>query len=155
MWLPLEGPLLGTGLTTQACALMGNQTSYLVVHRPALNSLSHTSQGNFFIVSRSQKEHAYTKQNSLFIWNSNLTEQYCILGGIPTQKSKHLPSPWQPFGKLAPGTTWSLGSHICYNVILSCAYISLTGIGCLTIAASHRLGGSLSGAHSSSQLRPN
>ena len=38
-------PLLGTWPTTQACALTGNQTSDLFVHRPALNPLSHTSQG--------------------------------------------------------------------------------------------------------------
>ena len=31
--------------TTQACALTGNQTSDPLVHRPALNPLSHTSQG--------------------------------------------------------------------------------------------------------------
>ena len=38
-------PLLGTWLATQACALTGNRTSDPLVHRPALNSLSHTSQG--------------------------------------------------------------------------------------------------------------
>ena len=31
--------------TTQACALRGNQTSDLLVHRPTLSQLSHTSQG--------------------------------------------------------------------------------------------------------------
>ena len=45
VWLPLTSPQLGTWTTTQACALMGNGTSDLPVHRPALNSLSHTSQG--------------------------------------------------------------------------------------------------------------
>ena len=43
--LPLMCPLLGTWLTTQACALTENQTSDLLVHRPLLNPLSHTSQG--------------------------------------------------------------------------------------------------------------
>ena len=38
---------LGTWLTTQACALIGNQTHDPLVHRPALNPLSHTSQGYF------------------------------------------------------------------------------------------------------------
>ena len=38
-------PLLGAWPATQACALTGNQTSDLSVHRPALNPLSHTSQG--------------------------------------------------------------------------------------------------------------
>ena len=38
--------LLGTWSTTQACALTGNQTSDPLVHRPALNPLTHTSQGS-------------------------------------------------------------------------------------------------------------
>ena len=36
----------GTWPTTQACALTGNQTGDLLVCRPALNPLSHTSQGD-------------------------------------------------------------------------------------------------------------
>ena len=35
-------PLLGTWPTTEACALTGNQTGDSLVHRPALNPLSHT-----------------------------------------------------------------------------------------------------------------
>ena len=45
VWLPLTCPLLETWPTTQACALTGNRTSDPMVHRPALNPLSHTSQG--------------------------------------------------------------------------------------------------------------
>ena len=41
----LLAPLLGTWLATQACSLTGNPTGDPLVHRPALNSLSHTSQG--------------------------------------------------------------------------------------------------------------
>ena len=37
--------LLGIWRTTQACALTENRTSDPLVHRPALNPLSHTSQG--------------------------------------------------------------------------------------------------------------
>ena len=47
VWLPLARPLLGTWPTTQACALTGNQTCDPMVCRPALNPLSHTSQGSF------------------------------------------------------------------------------------------------------------
>ena len=43
--LPLAHPLLGTWPITQACALNGNQTGNLQVHRPVLNALSDTSQG--------------------------------------------------------------------------------------------------------------
>ena len=46
MWLPLAQPLLGTQPTTQARALTGNRTGYPLVHRPALNPLSHTSHGS-------------------------------------------------------------------------------------------------------------
>ena len=45
MWLPLTHPLLGTWPATQACVLTGNPTRDPLFHRPALNPLSHTSQG--------------------------------------------------------------------------------------------------------------
>ena len=45
VWLPLMLFLLGTWPTTQACALTGNRTGDLLVHRPVLNPLSHTSHG--------------------------------------------------------------------------------------------------------------
>ena len=51
VWLSLMRPLLGTWPATQAYALTGNQTSNPLVHRPALNSLSHTSQGYPFFLS--------------------------------------------------------------------------------------------------------
>ena len=44
-WFLLTHPQRGTCPTTQACALTRSQTSYLLVHRPVLNPLSHTSQG--------------------------------------------------------------------------------------------------------------
>ena len=46
VWLPLMRPLLGTWPTTQACVRTGNQTSDPLVCKPALNPLSHTSQGS-------------------------------------------------------------------------------------------------------------
>ena len=45
VWLPLAHPLPETWPATQAYALTGNQTSDPLVCRPALNSLSHISQG--------------------------------------------------------------------------------------------------------------
>ena len=45
VWLPLTCPLLGTWPATQACVLTGNWTGIPLVCRPALNPLSHTSQG--------------------------------------------------------------------------------------------------------------
>ena len=43
--LSLARPQLGTRPATQACAWTGNQTRDPSVCRPALNPLSHTSQG--------------------------------------------------------------------------------------------------------------
>ena len=55
VWLPLMRPLLGTQPETQACALTGNQTGDPLVHRPALNPLSYTSQGlNDYIFKRKE-----------------------------------------------------------------------------------------------------
>ena len=48
VWLSLMGPPLGTWSATQARALNGNQTGDLLLRRPALNPLSHTSQGCFY-----------------------------------------------------------------------------------------------------------
>ena len=47
VWLPLAHPHLGTWPANRACALTGNQTSDPVVHGPAFNPLSHTSQSHF------------------------------------------------------------------------------------------------------------
>ena len=50
--LSLAGPQLGTRPATQVCALTGNQTSDLPVHRPELNPLSHTSRGYLYHLIR-------------------------------------------------------------------------------------------------------
>ena len=50
--LPLTHPQLGTWPATQACALTGNQTRDLSVHRPALKSTEATAgRANFDILS--------------------------------------------------------------------------------------------------------
>ena len=49
VWLPLERPLLGTWPATQARALTGNRTGDPLDLGPALNPLSHTSQGYLLI----------------------------------------------------------------------------------------------------------
>ena len=43
--LPLIRPQLRARSATQVCALTGNRTSDLLVRKPVLNALSHTSQG--------------------------------------------------------------------------------------------------------------
>ena len=47
-WLSLAFHQPGAWPATQACALTGNQTGDLLVHRLVLNPLSHTSQGSGF-----------------------------------------------------------------------------------------------------------
>ena len=46
IWLPLTQPQLGTWPATRGCALTGTGISELLVCRPALSPLSHTSQGS-------------------------------------------------------------------------------------------------------------
>ena len=46
VWLSLMRPLLGPWPAAQACTLTGNRTSDPLVHRLALNPLSHISRGN-------------------------------------------------------------------------------------------------------------
>ena len=47
VWLPFMWSPLGTWPATQACALTGNRIGDPLIHRPALNPLSYTSQGRF------------------------------------------------------------------------------------------------------------
>ena len=49
VWLPLTCLSLGTWTASQACALTVNCTGDSVVRTPALNPLSHTSQGEFLL----------------------------------------------------------------------------------------------------------
>ena len=55
VWLPLVCPLLGTWPTTQAYALTGNRTGDSLVHKPAFNPLSHTSQGLYLALDDKSK----------------------------------------------------------------------------------------------------
>ena len=48
VWVPLAHFLLGTWSTTQASALIGNQTGDPLLHSPAFNPLSYTRQGRSF-----------------------------------------------------------------------------------------------------------
>ena len=50
VWVPLARPLLGTWLATQVCSLTGNGALDPLVHRWALNPLSHTSQGDSWFI---------------------------------------------------------------------------------------------------------
>ena len=52
VWLPLAHSILGTWPATHACALTGNRTSDLLVCSPALNLLSHPSQGYSLVLYR-------------------------------------------------------------------------------------------------------
>ena len=51
VWLRLAHPLQETWPAIQACALTGNRTSNLLVHRPTLNPLSYTSQDCLLFIS--------------------------------------------------------------------------------------------------------
>ena len=79
MWLPLAHPLLRTWLTTQACALTGNQTSDPLVCRPALKPLSTQS-----IPARAVLP-LYSKTPSSLIWINLITRLLVsILATLPS-----------------------------------------------------------------------
>ena len=61
MWLPLAHPPPGIQATTQACALIRNQTGYPLVCRPVLDPLSYTSQGTSVLIKR-EAEGLYTEE---------------------------------------------------------------------------------------------
>ena len=70
VWLPVSCSLLGTWSATQACALTGNQTSDLLIHRPALSPLSHTGQGSTFFCahfSMAFKKNLMEKLSAFFL----------------------------------------------------------------------------------------
>ena len=68
-WLPLARPLTGTWPATQTCALTRNQTGDPLVHRPALNPLSHTSKGSpCFCTSARNLAHSRASVNRKWCW---------------------------------------------------------------------------------------
>ena len=64
-------PPLGTWPATQACALTGNRISDPLVHRLALNPLSHTRQGSaFFLLGICEENFLWVShQCYISIWN--------------------------------------------------------------------------------------
>ena len=90
VWLPIAYPLLGTWPTTQPCALTGNRTSNPLVHRPALNPLSHTSQGTYHVTF-------IIRKNYVCIW------LFVCLGTLDTGTSCLIANLWW-----MPGTVLAL-----------------------------------------------
>ena len=76
VWVPLRGPLLGTWPATQACALTGNPTGTLLVHRLVLNPLSYISQG----IMRTFLLNSYT--NPHFTEEETETTELMALGEV-------------------------------------------------------------------------
>ena len=77
--LPLTHPQMGTWPATQACALTGNGTSDLSIHRPALNPLSHTSQPKLQILQISFLSGLFfTTPFSQLAQNSQLSLALCL-----------------------------------------------------------------------------
>ena len=108
-------PLLGTWLPTQACAVTGNRTGDPLVCSPALNPLSHTSQGISSQVllhkDFQNSKHVYTfwnEQNTnaslkLLIRSSDYTNQLIYWTGVTCE-----------FKNLAVALA---GGSVCWNII--------------------------------------
>ena len=82
----LSHPQLGMWPETQACALTGNQTLDPMVHRPAPNPLSHTSQGKCLLFlppcdlpSSPLKPHAHI----LFFSSGHHINLHCLIAWGP------------------------------------------------------------------------
>ena len=96
-WLPVARPQLGTWPATQACALTGNQIGELLVHRLALNSLSHTSQGQKHFKNEKQNNGTFTPVSCAPV-SQLVTVEYSEekFGNIVSVVSSL--SPWDPPG---------------------------------------------------------
>ena len=87
--LPLEHPRLGTWPSNQAYALTGNQTGNSLVLRPALNPLSHTNLGCFFLIlergerKKRERERMRERENErerkTLLWERNIIRLSSIL----------------------------------------------------------------------------
>ena len=91
VWLLLVRPLLGTWPTPQACALTGNRTGNPLVHRLALNPLSHTSQGYYlYFLNILQRIHFLFKTRKINLQQLYLFSQtvvYFYPVSIPMEKT--------------------------------------------------------------------
>ena len=76
VWLPLTHPLVGTLPATQACFLTGNWTSDPLVCRPALNPLSHTNQGQTFLITG--MEEVLQETGSLVQYSQTFCQKYFL-----------------------------------------------------------------------------
>ena len=83
VWLPLTRPLLGPQPAFQPCALTGNQAGNPLIYRPALNPLSHTSQGKCSYTGEWKSDlcciHTMEHQAAMKGASYSYTQQ-CILG---------------------------------------------------------------------------
>ena len=68
VWLLFVRPLLGPWTTTQECVLTRNRTSNTLVGRPALNPLSHSSQGSLCIHYEHLKLAKLQRGLRLLVW---------------------------------------------------------------------------------------
>ena len=87
VWLPLSCPLLGTWPATQSCALTGNRINDLLVCRPAISPLSHTSQGYVAF------SFSFFKKN-LLLFNYSCLHFLPIPPPEPTSLPRLHPPPW-------------------------------------------------------------
>ena len=116
VWLSLMHPLLGTWPTTQACALTGNWTSNPLVHRPALNPLSHTNQGTwvFFLMV-----HVYRESLNLVSFCCPVIFALIALlshYGVPLWYDGRLPLLVIIYSTLSPGA-WD--NQNCFHILLT------------------------------------
>ena len=97
----LTCPHLGTWPATQACALTGNWTGDLLVHRPALHPLSHISQGS----------HGFSKH---WTWSTNQGKMVLPSIWHFTNNCSLVRKNFSQVTKATHGTWWPASHQYCF-----------------------------------------
>ena len=115
--LPLTCPHPGTWTATQACALTGNQSADLLVFRPMLNPLSHTSQGPIFVLMPDNEEEMWgfgplgAPLIQTFPLHPNIAQGLCFVHTVFGQAGNSRPSRI-PRGLTSRGTSIPLNLQL-------------------------------------------
>ena len=119
--------LLGTWPTTQACALPGNRASNPLVHRSALNPLSHTSQGPKCALKNKYAKEVLKKQKEVGISKAHRNQpgraptgkiysyqqNWIIIQNINVYKFMLIKNKWINMGEESNFTHRRISNHLC------------------------------------------
>ena len=100
-------PLQGTWTATQACALTGKRTRDPLVHRLALNPLSHTSQGiKVYLIEEIISSYRATQK-------AICCRQHTVRGPLAIPLCWNFCAEWKPLGRFSPAMYWYYKAVYC------------------------------------------